>query len=76
MLPGETHDAAVAVACSDCHALLKLKVCRSNAYYIGYWCSTCCAPYARETDYFKDEAEAQAALDKFNETGVLDKKRY
>jgi len=75
VIPGETKDGAAAIACSDCDALLKLKVCFSTMYYLGYQCDEC-GPYARETDYFKNREEAQAALDKFNEAGVLEGKRY
>lgn len=31
---------------------------------------------SRETDYFKDEAEANAALEQYKKTGVLLKQRY
>lgn len=48
--------------CSECGRALTLQVCFSGAgYYLGYLCP-CCGPYSRESEYFRTEKEAQAAL--------------
>jgi hypothetical protein len=45
-----------------CGKKLDFQVLRSNAgYYIGTFCPNC-GPYSRESDYFRTDEEAQAAL--------------
>ncbi len=48
--------------CMDCGKELKLQVCFSTAFYLGFWCN-CCGPYSRESGYFSTEGEALDALD-------------
>ena len=50
--------------CSDCGAVLELRVCRSAAgYYLGYFCDQC-GPYSRETGYYPTREEAEEELAK------------
>ena len=66
MIPGECvgTDGYTCKGDSTAHGDIKLKlqVCRSAAgWYLGYSCPKC-GPVSRETGYFADEAEAEAAL--------------
>lgn len=49
--------------CSECDALLNLRVCESAAgFYIGFWCDED-GPWSRESyHYYQDYDVAQAAL--------------
>jgi len=61
-LPGECVNSTL-TKCMDCGTTLPIKVLRSNAgYYIGFFCPNC-GPYSRESEYYKHEHEAKAALE-------------
>lgn len=60
-LPGETLG-GTETTCIECGAKLKIQICRSNAYYIGYWCEQC-GPISRESGYYPSREAAQFALD-------------
>lgn len=56
-----------------CEGEMDLAVCKSAAgYYIGTWCYQC-GPYRRHSQrYWKDKADAKAALDSGNWMPKLD----
>lgn len=61
MLPGETIGSGAPDICPDCKMRLILKVLRSAAgYYLGTQCN--CGPYSRESGYYPNKEEAEAAL--------------
>ena len=65
-LPGETIGKGAPLVCPDCGSTVSdIKVCKSNMYYLGTMCPIC-GPYSRESDYFRNAAEAQAALESGN----------
>lgn len=90
MYSGETVLSGADSSKEDSH-ISELKVMHSPAgYYIGTefrYCGNCSKcikeggthvweePNSRETDYFKTQEDAQAALDKLNKTGDLPEKR-
>ena len=51
------------VVCTECHAVLPLKVLHSAAgYYIGHWCDNC-GPYDRVSyGYYPTRERAEQAL--------------
>ena len=66
MMPGETILTGASPKCSTCEIAPSFAVCISAAgYYIGTYCL--CGPYSRESDYFKHEADAEAALQAMSE---------
>jgi|WetSurSiteA1Bulk_404760.scaffolds.fasta_scaffold93722_2 hypothetical protein len=75
MLTGETIRSGASRVCPKCKIMPPYEVLQTPAgYYIGTVCK--CGPYTRETDYFKTVSKAKAALDVFNQTGVLYNERY
>lgn len=60
-MPGETIASGAPDTCPDCKTKLELKVCKSNAYYVGTECE--CGPYSRESDYYPTYEDALLALE-------------
>jgi hypothetical protein len=62
MLPGECVG-SLTETCFDCRSEMEIKVCKSAAgFYLGFICPKC-GPYSRESGYYPNMVEAQAALD-------------
>ena len=60
-LPGETIASGAPPRCPDCAVMPRIDVYRSGAgFYIGTYCQ--CGPYTRESGYYRNRDQAQAAL--------------
>lgn len=61
MIAGETIASGAPSTCGDCFVKPPYEVLRSAAgYYIGNVCE--CGPYTRESGYYRNEVEAEAAI--------------
>jgi hypothetical protein len=60
-LPGECVN-DTQTTCHECGTELVIGVQKSAAgYYVGFFCD-CCGPYSRESGYYRNYEEAEAAL--------------
>ena len=60
VIDSETIGTGAPRICPTCGIRLVPRVMKTCAYYIGTVCD--CGPYSRESEYFKTEKEARAAL--------------
>jgi hypothetical protein len=76
MLPGETllSGGVPPEPCEICgnKELPKLQVLRTCAFYVGTQCEECGCPISRETGYFKERKDAEAALARLEKADLSD----
>lgn len=75
MIPGETIlSGGTHEPCDFCgHEEFPLSVMNTPAgFYVGTKCGKCGAPESRETDYFRERSEAEAALERMKSGDLSD----